>query len=253
MIQLSIFWLKVQETFKNTCEKFDSKWQKRKRILNTQLLVAFILKLVESKNKQGYGSKLAEFWESCLDKGITLPQVSAISSSSLCEARQKFPEEVFVELNQELLSIWNQEQNLPNFKGYRLFAVDGSKINLPRELIDEGFKVYDKERGPYYPQGLLSCLYNLQEKVIYDFSFVSHMNERLCAIEHMKILSSNDIMIFDRGYFSYLLFYLSLEYGIHVIFRMQKGSTNEKIEEFWNGNENDKIIEYSASKTVKYD
>jgi len=157
MIQLSIFWLKVQETFKNTCEKFDSKWQKRKRILNTQLLVAFILKLVESKNKQGYGSKLAEFWESCLDKGITLPQVSAISSSSLCEARQKFPEEVFVELNQELLSIWNQEQNLPNFNGYRLFALDCSKINLPRELIDEGFKVYDKERGPYYPQGLLSC------------------------------------------------------------------------------------------------
>ena len=44
------FWLEVKEIFKKTSDKFDAKWQKRKRVLNSQLLVAFLLKLVESKN-----------------------------------------------------------------------------------------------------------------------------------------------------------------------------------------------------------
>ena len=71
----------------------------------------------------------------------------------------------------------------------------------------------------------MSCLYNLQEKIIYDFNLVNHMNERLCALEHMKKLTDHDIMIFDRGYFSYLLFYKVLESNVQAIFRIQSGGS----------------------------
>ena len=226
------FLLEVKAIFKKVSDKFDSTWQKRKRVLDSQLLVAFLLKLVESKNRQGYGSNLVQFWESCLNQGITLPQDKSVSVSSLCEARQTLPEDIFIELNQELLALWNKTPDLPSFKGYRLFGVDGSRVNLPRELIEEGFKLYDKERGRYYPQGLMSCLYNLQEKVIYDFSLVTHMNERLCALEHMKQLTNRDVMIFDRGYFSYLLFYKVLECNVQAIFRIQLGGANKEILKF---------------------
>jgi hypothetical protein len=121
------FWLEVREIFKKVSEKFDSSWRKRKRILDTQLIVAFLFKLVESKNSQGYGSNLIQFWESCANQGITLPQDKSVSPSSFCEARQKLSEEIFIELNQALLSLWNKTQQLPSFKGYRLFAVDGSQ------------------------------------------------------------------------------------------------------------------------------
>lgn len=188
------FWLEVKQIFRTISEKFDSTWQKRKRVLDSQLLVAFLLKLVESKNRQGYGGNLVQFWESCLNQGITLPQDKSVSASSLCEARQKLSEDIFIELNQELLALWNKMPDLPSFNGYRLFGIDGSRVNLPRELIAEGFKLYAKERGRYYPQGLMSCLYNLQEKIIYDFSLVTHMNERLCALEHMKQLTKRDIV-----------------------------------------------------------
>ena len=94
-------------------------------------------------------------------------------------------------------------------------------------MIGDGFKLYNKERGRYYPQGIMSCLYNLQEKVIYDFSLVKHMNERLCALEHLKQLDNKDIMIFDRGYFSYLLFYKAIENGIEVIFRIPTSGANK--------------------------
>jgi len=45
------FWLEVKEIFRKISEKFDLSWQKRKRVLDSQLLVAFLLKLVESKNR----------------------------------------------------------------------------------------------------------------------------------------------------------------------------------------------------------
>ncbi|WP_121543016.1 hypothetical protein [Candidatus Rickettsia colombianensi] len=50
-----IFWSEVNEIFKKVSDKFDSKWQTRKRVLNTQILVTFLFKLVQSYNKQGYG------------------------------------------------------------------------------------------------------------------------------------------------------------------------------------------------------
>ena len=117
-----------KKIFRKISKKFDLSWQKRKRVLDSQLLVAFLLKLVESKNRQGYGSNLAQFWESCLNRGITLPQERSISASSLCEARQKLSEDIFIELNQELLALWNKTPDLPNFNGYRLFGVDGLEL-----------------------------------------------------------------------------------------------------------------------------
>jgi hypothetical protein len=247
------FWSGVKVIFSEVSNKFDSIWQKRKRTLNSQLLVAFLLKLVQSKNKKGYGSNLAEFWEACLERGLSLPQDKSVSASSLCEARAKLPEDIFIELNKALLIHWNKSFALPNFQGFRLFAIDGSRINVPRELLNEDYKVYNEKTGQYYPQGLLSCLYNLQEKVIYDYAFVNHMNERLCALEHMKTLGEKDVMIFDRGYFSYLLFYKLLEHNVQGIFRLQEGGTNEKILSFWQSEDNDKIIEYNPSNTVKHD
>jgi hypothetical protein len=59
---------------------------------------------VESKNRQGYGSNLAQFWESCLNKGITLPQERSISASSLCEARQKLSEDIFIDIKSRVIS-----------------------------------------------------------------------------------------------------------------------------------------------------
>lgn len=246
------FWTEVKNILKNISDKFDAKWQKRKRVLNTQLLVTIILKLVQSKNSQGYSSILIQFWEVCAEKNIQLPQAKSISASSLCEARQKLSEDIFKELNQELINSWQKHQELPTWNGHRIFAVDGSRINLPRELINDGYKLYAQERGRHYPQGLMSCLYNLQEKVIYDFSFVTHMNERLCALEYIKQLTQKDIIVFDRGYFSYLLFYKILEEGIQGIFRLQvqESRINGKVLDFWKSHQDDTVIEYMPSRSV---
>lgn len=246
------FWVKAQDIFENLCSKCDKTWQKRKRILDTRLLVVFILKLVLSKNKQGYGSSLIQLWDVCQEKGIKLPQINSVAPSSLCEARQKLPEIIFKELNTALIEHWNVDRISPTWHGHKVFAVDGSKINVPRGLLDNGYKIV-KDRGRHYPQGTMSCIYNLQEQIVHDFSFGSNADERACALDHFKHINAGDLVIFDRGYFSYFMFYMALQSNIHAVFRMQHGTVNGKVAEFWDSDINDTIIEYVPSSAVKSD
>jgi len=238
--------------FEKSCREMDQVWQKRKRILDTKWLVIFILKMVLSKNKQGYGSNLSQLWEACAEKGITLPQLNSVAPSSLCEARQKLPETIFKILNAELISLWHKHREISLWRGHQVFAIDGSKINAPRGLLNHGYKTA-KDTTRHYPYGTMSCLYNLQEQIVYDFELVSHGDERSCAIEHLKHLRSGDLVIFDRGYFSYLMLYRVMELKLHAVFRLQSGATNSEIAAFWKGDKNDAVINYYPSQSVKYD
>ena len=91
----------------------------------------FIFKLVLSKNKQGYKSILNELWE---NQELKTYQNSPLSSSSLGEARQKLPEELFIELNSVILLNQEKVKPLQMWHGHRIFAADGTKLNLPLEL-----------------------------------------------------------------------------------------------------------------------
>ncbi len=243
------YWSSVKAIIDKICEDYDGLWQRRNRILNSKIVIMMIFKIILSDRRQGLTINLTEFWDSCEEKSIRLPQKKPVSASSFCEARQKVSEDIFKDLNKILLENWKSKRSLPLWEGHRVYATDGSRVNVPRELDNAGFKIYDKERR-HYPQGLLSCLYDVLSKTVYDFDFVPHMNERKCALKHLEILKSNDIVIFDRGYFSYLLLHEFHKKGVHVIFRLQEGSVNKRIEDFIESSKMDEIIEYIPSGAV---
>ena len=101
-------------------------------------------------------------------------------------------------------------------------AIDGCKMNLPRPLVDHGYKLCKNKA--HYPQGLVSCLYSVGDGVPIDFSISSHHCERTLAKGHFKAPRNNDIVIFDRGYFSFELLYDLQQRGVHPLFRLQRGS-----------------------------
>jgi hypothetical protein len=140
---------------------------------------------------------------------------------------------------------------LPLWRGHRVFGVDGSKINVPHELLDEGYKAPNKYQ--YYPQGLMSTLYHLGSGLIYDGILTPEKSERACLLAHMDQLSEGDILVVDRGYFSYLVLLKAVEKGVHLICRMQSGSVNKAIKAFLDSDEEDKIITYKPSVTVAYE
>jgi hypothetical protein len=175
---------------------YDRKWRLRRRVIDTLMLMLLIFRLVTSKNKQSYGTTIDDLWDHCQRLNLTLPQKSSIAPSSFCAARLKLDEAVFKSSNQKILAAYAADASGYLWLGHRLFAVDGSKINLPRELLACGYSTPAK--NAYYPQGLLSCLYQLKSQLPFDFDLAPHANERLSASP--QLLQAGDIVVYDRGY-----------------------------------------------------
>lgn len=231
-------WEKVAHIFDSVATHYDQKWRQRKRVIDTMMLMLLIFRLVSSKNTQSYGTTIDDLWNNCEKLKLVLPQKSSIAPSSFCAARRKLDQAVFKCLNHNILAAYAADASRYLWLGHRLFAVDGSKINLPRKLLACG---YTTPGTAHYPQGLLSCLYQLQSRLPFDFDLTSHSNERLSAIRHLEVLQTDDVVVYDRGYFSYLLLHRHSQIGIQAIFRLQEHS-GSAIKAFFASPETETVI-----------
>lgn len=232
-------WSHIIATVVRVADEFDRQWQKRQRVLNTLLLVLFVFRLVFSKNKQGYAITVEELWDQCRLLKAPLPQEKPVAASALCNARAKLDERIFKTLNAEIIRAYDKPNPAHHWQGHRLFAVDGTKMNLPRQLIRQGYLT--PSHSAYYPQGLVSCLYQLKTKMPIDFELSAHADERQLALQHLPLLTAGDIVVYDRGYFSYGLLHTHHRQGIHAVFRIPS-STIKAINEFIEGDETDQVI-----------
>ncbi len=195
--------IKIKEIIDKVSNKYDKIWKKRNREIDSKFLISFIFQKITNKNK-GYGISLVELWDNYEKNKIEKGKKKIYAASLVCEARQKLHEDIFQEINEEIVLKYgkcNKEELLLN--KHRVFAIDGTRVNLPREMVDCEYKTCNKES--YYPQGLLNCMYNINTQIVHDFCLEKYMNERVCAAEHIKSLEEGDVVIFDRGYFSYLM------------------------------------------------
>lgn len=215
-------WQKIITIVANVSEKFDQEWQKRQRVITTLLIILFIFRLVFSKNKQGYGSTITELWDYCKKLNIPLPQEKPVVPATFCNARKKLNEDIFKTLNTNIIEEYGSSQENFLWQAHRVFAVDGSKINLPKQLLNFSYQTPSSQAN--YPQGLVSCLYQLKSKIPVDFELSSHLDERKLALGHFEVLQKNDIVVYDRGYFSYAMLHAHHKKGIHAVFRLAKSS-----------------------------
>lgn len=232
-------WEKVVHILHKAAKEYDEKWRLRKRLIDSLILMLLIFRLVTSKKACSYGTTIDDLWDSCDRLNISLPQKSSIAPSSFCAARKKLDETIFKSVNRKIIDEYAPDASRYKWKGHRLFAVDGSKVNLPPKLVDYGYPIPSK--NSHYPQGLLSCLYQLKSQLPFDFDLVSHANERKCATHHLEVLRKDDAVVYDRGYFSYALLHQHCEYGIHAIFRLQENSSLA-IGEFFSSPQTDTVI-----------
>lgn len=140
----------------------------------------------------------------------------AISKQALSKARQFINPSLFKELY--YISVDLFYKHIPSRKlwhGYHLFAVDGSKFELPNsksnfEFFGQMFGYPDPNRR--FTMALASIVYDVLDDYIVHASFHRYLaSERTAAIEHLKNLEDlnvyqNSIIIFDRGYYSENLF-----------------------------------------------
>jgi len=241
-------WEHVVHIFHDVAAEYDHKWRVRKRVVDTLMLMLLIFRLVCSKNTQSYGTTIDALWDNCRQLKWPLPQKESIAPSSFCTARRKLDEAVFQCAHRKILAAYADDAGRYAWRGHRLFAVDGSKINLPRALLACGYAT--PTPGAHYPQGLVSCLYQLKSQLPFDFDLVSHANERLCALRHLDVLHPHDVVVYDRGYFSYGLLHRHGETGIHAIFRLHAGSASV-IAEFMASSQAETVVSIEPSPQAR--
>ena len=125
-----------------------------------------------------------------------------------------------------------------------LFAVEGTTINLPRRLVSGGYRTPNADA--HSPQGLVSGLYEIRSRLPFDFALVSHADARRCARKHLDALEANDVVVYDRGYYSYALLHHHSHTGIHAIFRLQDTS-HSVIQDFSASPDADRVVTVSPS------
>jgi hypothetical protein len=231
-------WITIVGIFRKVAREYDAKCFKRKRILDSLMLVVMILKMVQSRSSQSYATVISDFWNKATTLLPRLSFVPPVSQSSFSDARSKLNPTIFKEINFAFVGDSFKDEH--RLLGHRIFAVDGSKINLPRNLIDEGFAIPNPQS--YYPQGLISTLYDLIGKVPVDFMLCEKKDERACALKHLNFVEKGDVVVYDRGYHSYALLYEHLDRDIYIVLRMETTTTFNAVKMFAKSKSNDKIV-----------
>ena len=217
-----------------------------------------ILNLVKDRNTKGYEITMNHFWSECKRFNIELPVKKPPRKSAFCQARKKLKSNVIEKM---LMQSVNEFENLYRskylWKGFRVFAVDGTKYTLPAS--EELIEVFGRQNcgavEAHYPQTLVSILFNVKSKVAHDITIErNYSSERQDFKTLCNSLNDNDLLILDRGYPSYEIFDFLLDKKAHFIIRSPLSKTFNIVKDFLKSGLKDKIMELripDKNKTLK--
>ena len=109
---------------------YDREWMRRRRKVNTLLVVLFVFRLVFAPDRQGYAVTLQQVWEQCRQLDLPLPGARPVAASSICDALAKVRDQAFRDIHRAILAHAPADNPRSLWRGHRVFAVDGSKLNL---------------------------------------------------------------------------------------------------------------------------
>ena len=244
-------WGKIQLKIALLCKDIDSKQMSQNKKIDALTMLLAIYRIVYAKNFESYSSILCELLNNANNFGIKLSFKEPLSASAFCDARKNFPADSLKQITCAIIELYEQQTDKQEeylWNGRRIFAIDGSKVNLPRKTIAAEHGEYKLPcNHAFYPQGLVSCLYRLKSRIVYDYNLVNSMNEQEEARKHLAYLKARDVVVYDRGYLSYPLLYRHQELGIDGIFRLKKKSF-KMIDDFIQSEATDKIIDVYPTK-----
>jgi hypothetical protein len=159
------------------------------------------------------------------------------TKQSFSEARQKIKPEIFSILNHELIDMY-YTQNYKGYRGYRVLAIDGSKIQLPNNKKTRECYGSIKNNSDNFEiaQALTSTLYDVENRIIIS-SLLAHCesSERKLAEQNIQELlelkqeTIQNLIMFDRGYPSFELIKFIENNGQKYIMRVKSNFFKEVI------------------------
>ena len=184
-----------------------------------------VLILLLQKSVKSLQLVLNEFSLS-LDNGTTA------TASAYSQARRKLLHTAFIELNDGIVDLYYDPKEIQQrLWGFRVCGIDGSKVRLPNTAeIRESFGSFrianqTEELEKEYPAALASVCYDVLNDVAITAEFAHGKSYEVeLAKLHLSKLSTDDLLLFDRGYASYYMLANLINSGINFVIRCPKSS-----------------------------
>lgn len=171
------------------CEKADHEWMVRRRKIDTFYILQVLAQMV-GQRKSSYSKAL-----SILGVNIGL----APAKSSVSEARKKISWAIFRRILHKLVECFKHAyRGHFLWKGHNVYGIDGTKINLPRELRKAKYKGTNKTC--FYPQATVTVLLQLKANIACHFEMRRRVGESRSAPHHLKHVEKGSVVVYDRLY-----------------------------------------------------
>lgn len=188
----------------------------RNRVMPFEELVLYLLISLKSSTQ----SSLRRFFTG-------IGKAAHMKQQSLSEARQKIKVSAFKELFGITVEAMT-EHCTKKWHGYRVYAIDGTKIALPAdEALREYYGALGKEKTAPTAQG--SALYDVLNDIVCDAAIEPlSVDERTLAIRHIEALKDvaagdKKLVLGDRGYPSFEMIETFEANNLYYLLRVKRG------------------------------
>jgi hypothetical protein len=201
------------------------------------------------------------------DMQLDLGAEVSISNSAYTQARAKLNYTAFQEYATMSSDMFYDDGEYEKYKDFRLLAIDGSVVTLPKsEDIRSEFnpmKVRCQIEGfkKDVPQARVSVLFDVLNTMAVDASLTNKnkseendliaYDERTLALQHLEYCKKDDLVVMDRGYPSYELF---VKYNTKTNFLIRLKKTSFAKAKFLfdiHSEKKDVVLEIKAHKYLK--
>lgn len=136
---------------------------------------------------------------------------TTVSASAYTQARKKFKHTAFIELNDDITNIFYSDENIKKWRGYRCIGIDGSTIILPNSADIENeygsCAIKNPSMSSKYSQAIFECYYDVLNHMAVKCKLAHGLSYEVnLAIEMLDCTTTEDLLIYDRGYASYEFF-----------------------------------------------
>ena len=176
----------------------ESRMKKQDFTRNRKMSFCDTMIIVLNKTGRGLNTGIRAFFEAVQKENETY------SNQAFSKGRMRIKWEAFRELFRMSVDEFYSEFTPEYYKGYRVSAIDGTKLNLP--FHPETAEEFGIQKGTNDQiQALGSCLFDVVNKILIDADLMNiKTSEKELAIRHLDRLSElthdKELVVFDRGY-----------------------------------------------------
>jgi hypothetical protein len=202
----------------------DEKCFTRSRIWTFKLAFIFISSMLNKRLQQEIDSFFSRMYQ--------LPEVvRQVSASAFCQCRKKIKYTAFQEVFHQLTDQFYCNYQHKRFHGYRVIAIDGSIYTVPKtkETVKEFGHNVLSESGKWI-KAQVSFATDVLNNICVDAIIGAYKeNERVHASQMLDNLGPDNLLLFDRGYFTADLLKMVLLSENQCCFRLKKNANKAVI------------------------